>query len=139
TATPTPSPTPGATPTPTETPAPAPTTPPSPTPSATPAPTLAAPPPPAAAPGAFLLRIERAAPTLGFTYDVLLEAVDEAGKPLGLPRLAVTLPQGLSSISQPGLDAAYAGAARFVVLDANLVGSRTCAGSSCVFALRSPL
>lgn len=112
-------------------------------PSAAPAPGAAPPAAPSAAPGAapaaVTLRVERAAPTLGFAYDVLLEAVDASGQPLGLPRLAATLPEGMASISQPDLDPAYAGAASFVVLDVNRVGSRTCAASGCVFPLSSPL
>ena len=94
--------------------------------------------PPSAAPGApaqggpytLFVRREPAAPTQ--PYDVLIEAVDAAGKPAGLPRLLVTLPRDQAEVVGLDFDPAYAAAAGFRVLDASPF-PRDCRENRCVF------
>jgi hypothetical protein len=50
-------------------------------------------------------------------YEVLLEAVDADGKPLGLPRLLAHLPGGIPAVTERTLAPQYSAAAAFVVLD----------------------
>lgn len=68
-------------------------------------------------PAAYQLVVEREPSVLDISYEVLIEAVDDSGKPLGLPRLLLTMPQGARSLVEPGLDPNYAAAAGFAVLD----------------------
>jgi hypothetical protein len=75
---------------------------------------------PSSAPGAepsFLLRVEREARARQLDYDVLLEAVGEDGRSLGLPRLLVTLPRGVAEVTAPDIDPNYGAAAAFTVID----------------------
>jgi hypothetical protein len=71
-------------------------------------------------------------------YEVLLEAVDADGKPLGLPRLLAHLPGGIPTLSERTLAAGYASAATFIVLDVSPF-PRPCdsapEGRRCVWAL----
>jgi len=52
-----------------------------------------------------------------FDYEVLLEAVNADGKPLGLPRLLAHLPGGIPSMTLRPVGPEYAAAATFMVLD----------------------
>ena len=52
-----------------------------------------------------------------FDYEVLLEAVNAEGKPLGLPRLLAHLPGGIPSLTLRPVAPEYAAAATFIVLD----------------------
>ncbi len=111
---------------------------PAPTPGVTPAPPVT--PPAAAAPatGAVkeirILREDLAS----IDYEVLLEAVDADGKPLGLPRLLAHLPGGIPTVTERTLAPGYAQAATFIVLDVSPF-PRPCdsapEGRRCVWAL----
>ena len=59
----------------------------------------------------------REGPAAELAYEVLFEAVDDEGMPLGLPRLRATLPAGAPTISDPDVATAYAEAAGFRILD----------------------
>jgi hypothetical protein len=93
--------------------------------------------PPAATGPVKEIRIEREE-LANIDYEVLLEAVDGEGKPLGLPRLLVHLPGGIPSLSERELGAQYASAATFIVLDVSPF-PRPCdsapEGRRCVWAL----
>ncbi len=71
-------------------------------------------------------------------YEVLLEAIDADGKPLGLPRLLAHLPGGIPTLTERTLAPQYASAATFIVLDVSPF-PRPCAsapeGRRCVWAL----
>ena len=50
-------------------------------------------------------------------YEVMFEAVDADGRPLGLPRLLAHLPGGIPAVTERTLAPEYAAAAAFVVID----------------------
>ena len=89
-------------------------------------------------PASYQLHIEREPSVLEFSYEVLLDAVGQDGKSLGLPRLWVTLPEGARVVLQPDIDPNYAAAAGFAVLDLSPF-ARDCQksdlGVSCVWAV----
>ncbi len=101
-----------------------------------PAPPAAAPaaPPPPAPPAKYTLRVHRDADAPPQAYDVLVEARDAGGKPLGLPRLLVTMPAGQPEVLKLDFDPAYGQAASFVVLDVSPF-PRECRDNDCVFTL----
>jgi|GEM_PF-5623547 len=68
------------------------------------------------APPSHYLRVTREAMTFG-DYEILIQAMDKAGKPLALPSLVVTLPKGVPVIQWSDLAAGYEKAASFRVLD----------------------
>ena len=71
-------------------------------------------------------------------YEVMLEAVNADGKPLGLPRLLAHLPGGIPTVTQRNLPPEYGAAAAFMVLDVSPF-PRPCEngpeGRRCVWAL----
>ncbi len=71
---------------------------------------------PMPAPASFNLRVSREAMAIG-DYEILIEALDKAGKPMGLPKLLVTLPKGVPMIQEAGIQRGYEKAASFRVLD----------------------
>ena len=92
---------------------------------------MAAPGAPAAGgPYTLFVRREPGAPTR--SYDVLIEPIDGAGKPAGMPRLLVTLPGDRSEVVELDFDPTYAAAAGFRVLDASPF-PRDCKENRCVF------
>ncbi len=98
--------------------------PPSPATPATPAPGTSPATPPAPAPtagGAALreIRINREERAADAAYEILLEAVSAEGRSLGLPRLRVSLPIGVETLSETKLAPEYGAAAAFFVLDAS--------------------
>ena len=52
-----------------------------------------------------------------FDYEVMLEAVDAEGKPLGLPRLLAHLPGGIPTLTLRTIGPEFASASAFIVLD----------------------
>ena len=88
-------------------------------PGVTSAPPVTPEPAPAAAPAAGAvkeLRILRE-DLASVEYEVLLEAVDADGRPLGLPRLLAHLSGGIPAVTERTLAPQYSAAAAFVVLD----------------------
>ena len=71
-------------------------------------------------------------------YEVMFEAVDADGRPLGLPRLLAHLPGGIPAVTERTLAPEYAAAAAFVVIDVSPV-PRPCEngpeGRRCVWPL----
>jgi hypothetical protein len=70
-------------------------------------------------PGGHQLVVEREVGHTDRRVELLVEAVDAAGKPLGLPRLQITLPAGERTVIDPHADPNYAAAAGFRILDAS--------------------
>ncbi len=83
----------------------------------------------------YSLQIERAEEGREFAYDVMLAAVDAAGKALALPTFLASFEAGVSKLSWPALSPAYAEAAQFIVIDMNPVGMRGCQGGQCVYKM----
>jgi len=63
------------------------------------------------------IRLVRQGQMASVTYEVVLEAVDASGEPLALPRLLVTLPGGIPTVSDRALAPQYTPAAGFRVID----------------------
>jgi hypothetical protein len=86
------------------------------------------------------IRLVREGPLASVAYEVLLEAVDASGTPLGLPRLLINLPGGIPTISERAFAPQYTPAAAFRVLDISPF-PRPCDASStgkrCVWQLPS--
>lgn len=83
------------------------------------------------APEQLVLTVRREAAASKHQLEILLDAVDASGKPLGLTRLQGTFMPGENLIRAP-LDATYAKAADFAVLDVNPLG-RACSREPCVW------
>ena len=81
------------------------------------------------------LLIERSSPGTTFAYDVVLAAVDKNGASLGLPLFLASFQKGVAATVLANVDAAYAKAAGFEVVDMNPVGLRGCDGGKCVHLL----
>ena len=64
------------------------------------------------------------------TIEVLLDAVDDTGKSMGLPKIQVTLREG-ADLVEGQLDTNYAGAANLVILDLSPLGRPCNAGERC--------
>ena len=98
---------------------------------------------PSTAPGATVsevqLHVAREASVLDLDYEVLIEALDQNGKSLGLPRILVALPKGAATIVEPRFDPTYAAAKSFAVVDLSPF-RRECekrdSVTSCVWRLR---
>ncbi|HUH01578.1 MAG TPA: aspartyl protease family protein [Kofleriaceae bacterium] len=100
------------------------------------APAPPAPPQRIMAPPRYTLVVAREAGAPNAAYDLLVEAVDASGQPLGLPSLLVTLPAGRAEVIAADFDPNYRQAATFRVLDASPF-PRECdkATGQCVFIL----
>ncbi len=84
----------------------------------------------------YQLLIEREPSVSDIAYEVLIEAVDASGKPIGLPRLLVTLPAGVPMLSVPDADPNYAAAAAFKVVDVSPFArecEKTASGDRCIW------
>lgn len=88
------------------------------------------------APPRYTLVVAREAGAPNAAYDLLVEAVDASGQPLGVPRLLVTLPAGRAEVLAADFDPSYGQAAGFRVLDASPF-PRECDKTTgqCVFSL----
>ena len=82
----------------------------------------------------YVLRIHREKPELP-TYELLLDAVDENGKTLGLPYVVVTLPKGPRYIESADLPQELARAAALKVVDASPFARDCQPGGGCVWHL----
>jgi len=68
--------------------------------------------------------------------EVLLDAVDNHGKSMGLPKVVVTLSQG-SSLVEGQLDTSYAGVNQLAIIDVSPFG-RPCQAGRCYWTLTQP-
>jgi hypothetical protein len=90
------------------------------------------------APPKYTLVVSREAGAPNAAYDLLIEALDASGQPVGLPRLLVTLPAGQATVTSANFDAQYAAAASFRVLDASPFPRECDKAGNCVFSVLQP-
>jgi hypothetical protein len=77
----------------------------------------------------YRLLVEREPSLAGLSYEVLVEAVDTGGEPIGLPRILVTFPPGERELIESNIDQNYAAAAGFRVVDVSPF-PRECEGAA---------
>jgi hypothetical protein len=89
--------------------------------------------PPPLAPQRATLRITRETGAPDHDYEVLLEALDAAGNPIGLPRILATMEKGVPSIEKD-VDPNYGKAAKLAVIDLSPF-PRECQQKPCIWSL----